>query len=171
MITLYLLRHGETVENATGYFQGQTPGHLSARGIAQAEEARARVAALDFDVVLCSDLARTRHTASIVLRGTPWADTGRIIYTPLLRERDMGDLTGLTIADHPIDATVENEAQCRARARKFIEMVQKAHPGQRLLVVSHGYFLRVLQAEAEGCGFHDTARITNCELRKVEIAE
>ena len=38
MTKLYLVRHGETVDNAAQIMQGQTPGKLNATGIAQAEE-------------------------------------------------------------------------------------------------------------------------------------
>ena len=40
MVKLYLTRHGETLENAAGVLQGQTPGHLSALGRQQAEKLR-----------------------------------------------------------------------------------------------------------------------------------
>ena len=33
--TLYLVRHGETVDNAAHIMQGQTPGELNDKGIAQ----------------------------------------------------------------------------------------------------------------------------------------
>ena len=51
--TLYLLCHGETIENANGIFQGQTPGHLSEKGKKQAAAMRSKVARLHFDAVLC----------------------------------------------------------------------------------------------------------------------
>ena len=38
MTTLYLVRHGETVDNAAQIMQGQTPGRLNEKGIEQAEE-------------------------------------------------------------------------------------------------------------------------------------
>lgn len=36
MTKLYLVRHGETVDNAAQIMQGQTPGKLNAKGIEQA---------------------------------------------------------------------------------------------------------------------------------------
>ena len=38
MTLLYLVRHGETVDNANHIMQGQTPGELNEQGIKQAEE-------------------------------------------------------------------------------------------------------------------------------------
>ena len=37
MTTLYLVRHGETVDNAAQIMQGQTPGRLNEKGIEQAD--------------------------------------------------------------------------------------------------------------------------------------
>lgn len=162
---IYFLRHGETVENAAGRYQGQTAGHLSARGVAQAEAAAARVRRLGVDCVLCSDLGRTRHTASIVLAGMQLP----IVYTPLLRERDMGSLTGKTIADNPLNATVENLEQCAARAREFLGLVRERYSGRRILAISHGYFLRVMLSVATSTPYDDIARIDNCELRRIVL--
>ena len=38
MTVLYLVRHGETVDNANQIMQGQTQGELNEKGIAQARE-------------------------------------------------------------------------------------------------------------------------------------
>jgi broad specificity phosphatase PhoE len=38
MTTLYLVRHGETVDNVNQIMQGQTQGELTDNGIRQAEE-------------------------------------------------------------------------------------------------------------------------------------
>ena len=38
MITLYLIRHGQTVWNSSGRYQGRTDVALSEKGIAQAEK-------------------------------------------------------------------------------------------------------------------------------------
>ena len=38
MTLLYLVRHGETVDNANHIMQGQTQGELNEHGIKQAEE-------------------------------------------------------------------------------------------------------------------------------------
>ena len=38
MTTLYLIRHGETVDNARQLMQGQTQGELNETGIRQAQQ-------------------------------------------------------------------------------------------------------------------------------------
>ena len=90
MITIYLVRHGQTLENANGVFQGQTPGTLSALGKEQAETLCDTLVQMHFDTVYCSDLQRCKDTAAIALKLTSYQP----IYTPLLRERDMGNRAG-----------------------------------------------------------------------------
>ena len=38
MVKIYLTRHGETIENSRGLFQGHAPGHLSDKGKEQAAQ-------------------------------------------------------------------------------------------------------------------------------------
>ena len=44
MTTIYLVRHGETVDNARHIMQGQTHGQLNENGINQAKELRKKLA-------------------------------------------------------------------------------------------------------------------------------
>ena len=62
MTLLYLVRHGETVDNAHHIMQGQTPGQLNETGIRQAEEVAERLKAEPIDVFVASDLRRSIHT-------------------------------------------------------------------------------------------------------------
>jgi probable phosphoglycerate mutase len=91
---IYLIRHGETELNATRVVQpSDTP--LNARGQAQAARLAQRLAGLGIERVLCSDLARARMTAEPVVRVTSAA----VEYTPLLQERNFGDLRGRPYAE------------------------------------------------------------------------
>ena len=46
MTKLYLVRHGETVDNKAQIMQGQTPGKLNMKGIEQAEEVARKMAGI-----------------------------------------------------------------------------------------------------------------------------
>lgn len=59
----HFLRHGETTYNRDGIFQGQIDSPLSARGVAQAEAAAARLAAEPIRRIVASPLSRARLTA------------------------------------------------------------------------------------------------------------
>ena len=77
MITLYLARHGQTVENIARIFQGHMPGTLTVEGIAQAEALRDTLRNISLDAVVSSDLKRCVDTARIAVEGRnlPWEKT------------------------------------------------------------------------------------------------
>ena len=66
--------------------QGQTPGKLNMKGIEQAEEVARKMAGTPIDVFVSSDLYRSMQTCEIIAGSHP------VVTTPLLRERDWGDL-------------------------------------------------------------------------------
>ena len=87
---LYLVRHGETVDNANQIMQGQTQGELNENGLRQARELGEQWRNREIDVVIASDLRRSVDTAAIIA-----APHGlEVVMTPLLRERDWGGFTG-----------------------------------------------------------------------------
>ena len=90
MTTLYLVRHGETVDNANQIMQGQTQGELNENGIRQALEVSEAWKDRPIDVVIASDLKRSIDTARIIAEPHGL----EVITTPLLRERDWGSFTG-----------------------------------------------------------------------------
>ena len=82
--TLYLVRHGQTEENAANILQGHLPGHLNEEGREQAARLRDRLKDIQFDALYSSDLKRCRDTARVLTgpHGPPPP------CTPLRRERD-----------------------------------------------------------------------------------
>ena len=117
--TIFLVRHGETFDNARHIMQGQVQGELNERGKQQAQQVAIRLADEPFDAVISSDLHRAIQTAEIIAapHGLP------VQTTPLLRERDWGSFTGRFIPDlqhvqWPDD--IESEPDLLTRARSFI---------------------------------------------------
>ena len=92
---IVLWRHGRTEWNATGRFQGQTDIDLDEIGRAQAWESARRLAALDPDLLISSDLRRTRDTMAALaeITGKP------IQLDERLRETFAGEWQGLTGAE------------------------------------------------------------------------
>ena len=66
MTLLYLVRHGETVDNANHIMQGQTQGKLNEQGIKQAEELADRLKVEPIDAFVSSDLQRSIHTCELI---------------------------------------------------------------------------------------------------------
>ena len=59
MTKLYLVRHGQTVDNLNQIMQGQTQGELTDEGIRQALELASQLADTPIDVFVSSDLKRS----------------------------------------------------------------------------------------------------------------
>lgn len=102
-VTVHLVRHGESVWNAEGRYQGQEDSGLSPDGIAQAEAFGAAFATEvpHPDVVVSSDLPRVRETAARYAERVG----ARVRVDPDLREMSVGDWAGMTFeeaqAAHP----------------------------------------------------------------------
>jgi broad specificity phosphatase PhoE len=89
---LIVVRHGRTAWNAQRRFQGHSDVPLDEEGRAQARALASRLRDERFDYAVCSDLARARETAEIILAGRetqPVADAG-------WREMRFGGWEGLT---------------------------------------------------------------------------
>ena len=95
MTTIFLVRHGETVDNARQIMQGQTPGELNEQGREQARQVAERLATEEIDAVVASDLHRAIQTAEYIAEPHHLP----VVTTPLLRERDWGSFTGRFIPD------------------------------------------------------------------------
>lgn len=165
MTELYLVRHGQTEENAAQILQGHMPGHLSHEGIAQAQALRDELKNIRFDALLCSDLKRCMDTAMILNEphGLPLEST------PLLRERDWGPFTGMDIlkARTKIDHRAEPVESMFHRAETFLLDIVSRYKDKRVLVVSHGLFCRVIQAACLGKTIRDIPRMDNAEVRRL----
>ena len=165
--TLYLTRHGETVDNARQLMQGQTQGQLNDVGIGQARQLRERLADTHFDAYVASDLKRAIDTARILAGPEQPIDT-----TPLLRERDWGSFTGRYIPDlkgevWPDD--IETLDDLLARAGRFLDYVRTRYEGKIVLAVGHGIVNKAIQAVYYGKQMRDVERMANCEVRILEL--
>ena len=168
MTTLYLVRHGETVDNVNQIMQGQTQGQLTENGIRQAEEVRDNMALEDFAAIIASDLKRSVDTANVIAEPHHL----EVVQTPLLRERDWGGFTGRYIPDlkgekWPDD--IETLENLLSRAGEFIAFVKKTYPGKKVLAVGHGIINKAVQAVYYGKTMSEVQRMMNAEVRILEL--
>jgi len=133
-MTLMLIRHGETNLNAARTLQfPQTP--LGERGLAQARAVGRRLAQRPPAALVSSDMARAYQTAEAISQATGIP----IITSPLLGERNFGDLRGRRFDDlgyDPIHADEgppngESMDQFRARIAQAYQWIleQRARAG------------------------------------------
>jgi len=168
MTTLYLVRHGETVDNVNQIMQGQTQGQLTENGIRQAQEVRDMMAAEDFAAIISSDLKRSVDTAKIIAEPHHMD----VIQISLLRERDWGSFTGRYIPElkgetWPDD--IETLENLLSRAGEFIAYVKKTFPGKKVLAVGHGIVNKAIQAVYYGKQMSEVQKMTNAEVRILEL--
>ena len=162
--TIFLVRHGETIDNARQIMQGQTQGCLNERGREQARQVAQRLADEAFDAVVASDLRRAIQTAEIIAapHGLP------VSTTPLLRERDWGSFTGRFILDLKGEAwpdDIETEQDLLQRAADFLQYIMATYPGKRVVAVGHGIVNKAILAVYAGCTMREVQRMMNAEVR------
>jgi probable phosphoglycerate mutase len=162
--TIFLVRHGETVDNARQIMQGQTQGELNEMGFKQAQEVAARLSSEAIDAVVASDLHRAIQTAEIIAKphGLP------VETTPLLRERDWGGFTGRFIPDlrgevWPDD--IESEEALLQRAHDFLQIMTATYDGKRVVAVGHGIINKAILAVYASCSMKEIQRMMNAEVR------
>ena len=168
MTTLYLVRHGETVDNAAQLMQGQTQGKLNDVGIRQAEEVRDRLKNEQIDVFLASDLYRSIQTCEIIAA----PHQTKVMKTALLRERDWGDFTGKYIPDLkdlPFPENVETIEELKIRAQNFIMDVKTNYPNQVVLAVGHGIINKAIQSVLGNLPMNEVYRMENAEVRILNL--
>lgn len=145
MITLIIARHGETIENGLNICQGQTHGILSETGIRQNEKLGAQLTKYQFQTIYSSPLNRALHTAKTIQQHTPHS---YLVTDDRLMERQLGILQGEKYPTPYLESdlyegmeTVESMAD---RMNKFLSDIKQRHPGETIVIVSHGYIIKVL---------------------------
>ena len=148
-MALLFIRHGETALNASRTLQPpDTP--LGERGLAQARAVAQRLADAGIVHILSSDLPRALQTAQAIA-----ASTGAPIETtPLLHERNFGDLRGrpfdslgfnpLLMAEAPPGGESLAEFRARVAAAFALAVQRRAELGGALAVVTHGLVVRMV---------------------------
>lgn len=150
MAELLLVRHAQSAWNVEGRWQGQADPPLSAAGEEQARTAAAELGG--FELVAASDLVRARRTAEIIAEVLGLAP---VEVLPALRERDVGEWSGLT--GEEVDAAYpgfrasgrrppgweDNEALIARVVPALAELTESG--AKTTLVVTHGGVLHALQ--------------------------
>ena len=150
---LILIRHGQTVYNATGRMQGHLDTQLSDEGVRQAESAGRLLEDQGITRIIASDLSRARVTAEIVGKRL-----GLDVHADeRLRETNLGEWQGKTSTEVDVeypgaraiwrhDPTWappggESRVEVAQRARPVIDELMREYmdwDDNTVLVVAHG---------------------------------
>ena len=180
MTILVLIRHGQSVWNATNRFTGWTDVELSEKGEGEAATAGEQLADVRFDTVHTSALIRAQKTAEIVMSKNRVSGEIPTKQDERLNERHYGDLQGLNKAE---TAEIHGAEQVHIWRRSFDvpppggeslemtaertipyfveEIIPDLDSGMNVLVAAHGNSLRSIVMHIE--------EISPKEITKLEI--
>jgi len=180
MTILVLIRHGQSVWNATNRFTGWTDVELSEKGEIEAANAGKQLADVRFDVVHTSALIRAQRTAEIVMSKNRVSGEIPTKEDERLNERHYGDLQGLNKAE---TAEIHGAEQVHIWRRSFDvpppggeslemtaertipyfveEIIPDLDSGMNVIVAAHGNSLRSIVMHIEAISPED---ITSLEI-------
>ena len=168
---IILIRHGETEWNSQQRMQGHSNSDLSSVGQAQIQALGQWMKNIPFDHIYSSDSLRAKQTAEAITQFS-----GHELKIDLrLREKNLGVFEGLTSEEarerHPevfrlfktagskyvIDEG-ESTQQLQDRALEIVEEIRIKHPEERVLLVTHGGFIRVVMKHSLGLSLETPTR-------------
>ena len=159
-----LVRHGETTWNAEKRIQGQIDIGLNAAGLVQARAAANWLSGEPVTALYSSDLLRARQTAECIAASLSLIPKFRTEF----RERRYGFFEGLTYdesrARYPTDYLSfetrdpefvipfggESLSQLHERVSAGLQKLAADHPGQTVIVVTHGGVLDIVNRLVRG---------------------
>lgn len=184
MTELILLRHGETDWNRELRFQGHVDVALNAIGMEQARRLARRLAGETAHRLYASDLLRAQQTAQPVAQQLSLAS----VSDPALREQSFGRVDGMKVEDikaqHPqawegwlrfhedfCMPEGETTRQFHGRVMDAVYRLVAAHPGETLVLVTHGGVLDMIYRTARslGLGGPRQSEIPNAGLNRVRV--
>ena len=168
---IILIRHGETEWNSQQRMQGHSNSDLSSVGQAQIQALGEWMKNVPFDHIYSSDSLRAKQTAEAITQFS-----GHELKIDLrLREKNLGVFEGLTSEEarerHPevfrlfktagskyvIDEG-ESTQQLQDRALEIVDEIRIKHLEERVLLVTHGGFIRVVMKHSLGLSLETPTR-------------
>lgn len=166
---LYVVRHGETLENAEHRYLGMLDPSLTARGREQAQALGLRLPRR-LDALVVSPRLRARETASILNAGLNLP----VEIMDCFRERDLGVFEGLTQAEakerYPqlwaqnitrrwelAPTGGESIADVVGRVRSGLLQLESRYRSKGVLLVAHGFVAKTIRslAKSDFSDFYD----------------
>lgn len=148
MLTICLVRHGETDYNKKGLVHGRINVVLNYNGRRQAFLLRDTIKEEKFDVCFSSPLIRAMQTAMILV-----GDRTLICKDERLTDRSQGLFEGHSSKDYdtalfwnyPLNSSldgVEKVQDLFSRVRDFLSYLKENYDNKKILIVSHGAVIR-----------------------------
>ncbi len=183
MTEFIVVRHGETDANRNGILAGHYPAKVTELGLEQGEAVAAYLKDIHIDRVYSSDLRR----AMIIAGQIAGYHELPVHPFPQLREVYLGKWEGITPAQAlegwPEAYTVwlenqgymqcpdgENTRQVIERSGSALKTLAKKHPGETVVIATHGYLIRTLYAACHNTpleGFRAIPYVPNASVTRI----
>lgn len=175
---LYVVRHGETLENSNNCLCGRINSGLTEKGKLQALEVREYFKNKNIDLIVSSPLDRCKETSMIL------ADNKiSIIYSDKLLGRDHGEFTGMhkSLIDFDEYWNYNKNVQYKSaesvrtlydRVSSLVDYLKKEYSDKNIIIVTHSGILRVLYYYFKGIpenGILSEIDIKNCEIYEYDL--
>ena len=178
MVTLVLIRHGQSLWNAENKFTGWTDIGLSEKGIKEAENAGKILEDVEFDVVHTSALIRAQKTAEIIIKNNKKSEGIPVHKDKRLNERHYGSLQGLNkketaekygaeqvhIWRRSFDVPPPDGESLKMNAERTLpyfkeNIIGDLKNGKNVLVAAHGNSLRSIVMFIENISKEDVVKL------------
>ena len=178
MVTLVLIRHGQSIWNAENKFTGWTDIGLSEKGIKEAQDAGKKLEDVAFDVVHTRALIRAQKTAEIIIKNNKKSKDIPVYKDKRLNERHYGSLQGLNkketaekygaeqvhIWRRSFDIPPPDGESLKMNAERTIpyfkeNVVEDLKNGKNVLVSAHGNSLRSIVMYIENISKEDVVKL------------
>lgn len=174
---IYIVRHGEVPHNVLKQYNNHNED-LTEKGIKQANELREKIKTIDYDIIICSPLIRTRHTAEIIN-----VKNKKIIIDDRLEERNPGNLSGQSLDVTNREeywnyyteiqyGTSENIQDFFKRVYNFLDDLKNTNYNN-VLIVAHSGISKAFNGYFEGIqdGKFLNRGLKNCQIKEYSFLD
>jgi len=173
----FVMRHGEAENNLAGKINWDNKNvyHLTERGQAEALDAGQGLQDKKIDLIISSDLARTKETTEIVAKELGLV-SDQIFFDPRLREFKVGQAEGgkwneynqdlYTKKDRwqTVTAGGESLLDVKKRTAELLYDLDNKYAGKNILLVSHGLPLFFLETATYGLSAREIDRLDRATI-------
>ena len=175
---LYVIRHGQTDVNLNNIINSWNDDDLNEAGIMEAEKIVDEIEKIDYDLIICSPLTRTKHTANIIN-----VKRKDIILDKRIIERNAGELTKTSLTNidkddwwslNPKYDYLDSETvhQVLSRITAFIDEIKDKYFQKNIILVTHGGVSKAIQAYFYGIPKNNSLqqyKHKNCEIKVYKL--
>lgn len=148
-MTLYVVRHGETLNNVKGLVQGQNDSPLTEKGIEDAYKLKEEIKNLNIDVVISSPLKRAVDTAKIIAEGKIINIDSRLIERSwgLCEGANLNEVDRVNVWNYYLNTNengIEKLWDVIERINDFIDDLKRRYKDENILIVTHSAISRCI---------------------------